>query len=624
MRKRTWAKLIASLLLVGAIAVGLCIRWSPIVQGSDPSAGWGRGDPTLSERTYHSSRINRIAETWAQTRRYANLEEHARFGESYRTILVIDLDRKAVWIENGGQIRENNYAELPSQMKWRLHRITPEANKELFGRVALKMRGFNSSQHAPEIFQLVGRGRGQGHYDFQFHASGGRGVYNPGRFRPAAYRSRSSKKVENPYGSLLVTDSEYEQLRADGESPETPADNVIEKNKANWLRVEKSLYAQIEKHLGQAGFKPYRLKVAPGPNFSAGHAEIRGRNDSVMSQFFGGRTYVETYLKIDYLGNDIWYAKSARHPQRGSIARRNLDLEFIVCPTAEIADSRRQDLLAEGRKMQQSVRTASSAQQVTLANGTTIEFIGVCESPSAGRQWWGPDGSLLDYVPYINAEPNRRTGQGTKIYDLAWSIRHPSGSYGYRQSWEGTRGSHSRQVRDRYGYRPMQELSGGGRGFEESRRKTTWRLGVAGGQWQTALTIVDEAAETKFLDRQRIILNPPQIENGQIVVRCLEDSAARLEDYGTDFALIYQRDSKTRVDSLEQYPEAVNSDRTTGMTEHVFTLRDVQMSQIEGVCFRYRPYERVEFRNISLVPGKNFGFEIHVKPKTETEQDADH
>ncbi len=619
MERRTWAKIIFSALLAGAVAAGIYFRWSPIVQSSDPSAGWGRGNPTFSEGVYCSNRINRVAETWAQTRMYASIEKHARFSESYRTLLVIDLDKQAIWIEDNGQIRENDYSQLPPGMKWKLHHITPEGNKELFGLTALKMRGYNSSQHVPEIFQLVGKGRGAGHFDFQFHANGGRGTYNPGRFRPQPYSSRPPKKVENPYGSLLVTDSEYERLRADGESPRIPANTVIEENKASWLRVEKSLYGQIEKRLREAGFELYRLTVEPGPDFSAGHAEIRGCNNSAISLFFGGQSSVETYLKIDYLGNDIWYTKSARHPQRPSIPGRMLDLEFLICPTAKIADSSSQDLLAKGRTIQESVRAVPPKWHVTLANGATAEFIGICESPSAGKQWWGPDGSPLDYVPYINADPDRRPRQGTRIYDLAWSIRHPNGSLGFGHSFEGGRGSYHRQVRDKYGNRLTQGLSGGGHGFDESRRKSTWKLGVAAGEWQTALTVVDEAAETKFLDKQRIILNPPEIENGQIVVRCFEESAARIEDYRTDFALIVREGPASKDISLRRYRDDIKTNKTTGMTEHRFTLRDVQMSQIEGVFLRYRPFESVEFRNISLVPGKNFGFEIHVQQKTETE-----
>ncbi|MHC4479215.1 MAG: M56 family metallopeptidase, partial [Planctomycetota bacterium] len=36
----------------------------------------------------------------------------------------------------------------------------------------------------------------------------------------------------------------------------------------------------------------------------------------------------------------------------------------------------------------------------TSSNGVTVELIGICEHPSQGKQWWRPDGGLLDEAPY--------------------------------------------------------------------------------------------------------------------------------------------------------------------------------------------------------------------------------
>ncbi len=621
MERRTWAKLIVSLLLLAAVAIGIYLRWSPIGRSSDPLAGWGRGNPTLSEGAYYSSRINRIVENWGQTRLHAAFGRDGRFKESYKTLLVIDLDKQALWIEDNGQVRENDRAEFPAGMKWKFFHATPQGNKELSGRVVLKMRGFNSSQHTPEVFQLVGTGRGAGHFDFQFHSNGGRGVYNPGQLRPLSYRSKSSKKIDNPYGSLLVADSEYAQQLTDDKVDKAQTNVAIEENKANWLRVEKSLYGEIERHLRSAGLELRRLTVEPGPDFSAAHAEIRGSNNSVLRGFFGGYSPSETYLKIDYLGNDIWYAKSARHPHRPIMPRRTLDLEFLVCPTSEITDSQRTDMLARGRKIQQPRPAAGSKWNAALPNGATVEFIGICENPSAGKQWWGPDGSPLDDVPYINNESYRlgRSREDRKLYEFAWRIEMPDGTGAIRYSIEGSKGSYGRQVRDRYGNRIIEGLSAQGYGFDKSRQKTTLTIGLATEDWQTALVIEDETGEAEFLDKQRIILNPPVFENGQIVVRCFEEFGLRVRDYQTDFGLTIREDSASKTISLDRYDEDVKNNKETGLTEHKFTLRDVSMSQIEGACFRYRPFEFVIFKNISLIPGKNPGFEIQVQQQTENE-----
>ena len=613
MEKRTWAKIIILLLLIGGIAIGLYIQWGTAGLGSDPLSAWGRGNPTASERTYYASRINRIIEEWENTSRRADYDKNGRYKDSYQTLFVVDLDEQAVWIEENGRPRKNDYSKLPLGIKWRFHHVTPDGKKELTGRIALKMRGRFTSRHEPERFFLIGTGRGSGHFNFQFYAHGGRGNYSHGPFRPQPFSARSSKKSEDPYGSILVTDSEYARYRANDTNPALQTVSKIEENKANWLRAEKAIYGRIERNVRKAGFEPYHLKVEPGPDFSAGHAEIRGRNSSALRGFFGGSSSMEAYLKIDYLGNDVWCAKSARHPQRPIMPRRILDLEFLVHPTAEITNSQRKDLLAKGRKLQQFELTAPSKWKATLANGATVEFIGICENPSAGKQWWGPDGSPLDYVPYINTEPYSQPRTDRKLYEFAWRINYSSrGGSATRYSFEGSKGSYYRQVRDRYGNRIIEGLRAEAYGFEKSRRKTTWSYGLATGNWQIPLVIEDKAGETKFLDKQRIILNPPKIENGKIVVRCFVDYRSHIRDYHTDFALILWEDSAKKTVSLNRYSENTSDDRETGLREHKFTIEDVSMSQIEGVCFRYRPFSFVKFKNISLVPGEDQGFEIEL------------
>jgi hypothetical protein len=95
-------------------------------------------------------------------------------------------------------------------------------------------------------------------------------------------------------------------------------------------------------------------------------------------------------------------------------------------------------------------------------------------------------------------------------------------------------------------------------------------------------------------------------------VRCFEESASGVRDYQTDFGLIVSEDSAGKTISLDRYAEDVSNNSKAGMIEREFTLKDVSMSQIEGVCFRYRPFEFVTFKNISLVPGEDQGFEIEL------------
>ncbi|GAJ02413.1 unnamed protein product [marine sediment metagenome] len=236
-------------------------------------------------------------------------------------------------------------------------------------------------------------------------------------------------------------------------------------------KVEKSLYGKIERQLLTAGFELRKITIEPGPDFSAGHAEIRGNNHSLLRGIFGGSSSVEAYLEIDHLGNNIWYVKSAVNPRRPIMSRHRLDLEFLVCSEGDIPKSRKKELTQKGRQKQQSSSVPETKWKAALPNGATVEFIGICENPSVGKQWWGPDGSPLDYVPYINTEPYGRPRADRKIYEFAWRIKMPTGSNATTHSLEGSMGSYYRQISDRYGNRIIEGLSTSGYGFDKSRQK---------------------------------------------------------------------------------------------------------------------------------------------------------
>jgi hypothetical protein len=497
MQKKTWAKLIITIILSAAVAAGIYRQW--FWKADDAGHTWGAGSLTTSERAYYTNRINAIIETWQRSRRNTGHAEKGRFEESYGTYMVIDLDKDAIWIEDNGQIQPDNYTEFPAKMKWVLLHKTPQSDSELTGQTRLRIRGGNSGRDYPEKFYLVGAGRGAGHLYFEFSTTSRGSGSGSGKFLPQSRRS-SAAEPNDSYGSLIVSDSEYEQYRTSllSRDPNAPAEAVdsspFAQNKAAWRKIEMPLYQQIEKEVSSAGFSLRDLTVEPGPDFSAAHAELTVHTEGVLRRIFslGGYFWGNIYLKIDYLGDDIWYAKIAPHPQRGTMPRRDkFDLEFLICPTTPISDSHRAELLEKGRMIQPDAAViAPSKWKVALPNGATVGFIGICENPSAGKQWWGPDGSPLDYSPYFNSEAYDRPREDRKIYEMAWKVEFPqmpngSSGGGTQTSPDGCVGSYSRSIRDRYGNQ-IHNLNAEGYAFEQPRTRTTLRLGasVGDGQYQ--------------------------------------------------------------------------------------------------------------------------------------------
>jgi hypothetical protein len=80
----------------------------------------------------------------------------------------------------------------------------------------------------------------------------------------------------------------------------------------------------------------------------------------------------------------------------------------------------------------------SSGFKKTLVNGVTVELVGICEYPSEGKQWWQPDGAILesDHAPSdysrMTVEPNeteqarelalRFAGQDVEQMSFRWKM----------------------------------------------------------------------------------------------------------------------------------------------------------------------------------------------------------
>jgi len=168
-----------------------------------------------------------------------------------------------------------------------------------------------------------------------------------------------------------------------------------------------------------------------------------------------------------------------------------MDLEFLVRATGAVPKGEYADWIEKGRRKQAASSESKSKWQAVLPSGTVFQFIGICNSPSGSRQWWGPDGGPLEAAPYFNSESFLRKRDGQNAFEIAWRLELPPGatSSATTCSLEGCTGSGYRQLRDRYGY-PLSATRAEGYAFEKSREKTTLRLRFAiGGQPEERITL---------------------------------------------------------------------------------------------------------------------------------------
>ena len=107
-------------------------------------------------------------------------------------------------------------------------------------------------------------------------------------------------------------------------------------------------------------------------------------------------------------------------------------------------------------------------------------MVGICEVPAAGKKWWGPDGTILDYPPLYTSGSSHRPGKDKKLYEMTWNVRRTSlggGNSLVKFHVEGTvftrGGSHGERYGDimRRSYAQVYAL-------DKSRREATAKLEV--------------------------------------------------------------------------------------------------------------------------------------------------
>ena len=478
MSKSNRIKVIITIIVLAIIAVLAYMRWYSSEQ-------WGVGDLRAAERSYCINRISGIVETWLASRKDANnyIEGGGRMKESYVTLLVIDTAENAIWIEDGGQVRQGCRGELPAKMGWTFYRSTPDGCTELPGRTRLKIRGYYAGYHDGEQFHLVGTGRGWAQIDYYFNAvsKNSYGSYSqPFVRRPyhAGY-----KRTEKSYPSLVLTESEYRQHLASlpaADPNHLVAQSRLDRNRVSFRKVEKLLYQQIGKRVADEGFAVRHISITPGPDYTAAQANVGIIRSGLLHTYLRGRYCGAAYVQIDHLGNDTWYASTCVHPRSPS---RNtppdFNLEFLARPTEKLPRSQRKSLMKKGREIQGPAATASK-YVVALSGGVTVEFLGLCEHPDVGGKWWGPDGAALECAAYLAPEVHDLVDEDTKLYNIAWRIRGPKS---VRASvtdihLEGARSSYSGTILDRYGNKMTRDFRAETRAFEKSRKATTLEVAI--------------------------------------------------------------------------------------------------------------------------------------------------
>lgn len=342
----------ALVLALLAIALGLA-------RFNASNAGWGNGSLKIAERQYYVGRVARVADAWKDLARQMKRDGQGRVEDPSFTCLVIDTAEKRLWLERSGQPLAEYEAGLPSRLDWQLFHDTPNGVTELGPLARLRIPGLHTNRQRHELVRLVGVRDHEETLYFSFDPSGnaGRG-YGGGTMRwQSQWNSQDGKTVaEAAYESFLVTDSAYEVAKEQFESTGVllPQADTLRDNRLAWMHAEKTLLQEMDRLVRRQGLDLSSLTLTCGPDYTAASAELGGHRSGWLSALRRESASTQAYLRIDSLGNDVWYLSSAAHPHHSRPPGLSLDMESLVSATGPIAKDDREALLAEGRQKQQT------------------------------------------------------------------------------------------------------------------------------------------------------------------------------------------------------------------------------------------------------------------------------
>lgn len=231
----------------------------------------------------------------------------------------------------------------------------------------------------------------------------------------------------------------------------------------------------------------------------------------------------------------------------------------------------------------------------TLPNGVKVELLGVCRHPSEGKQWWRPDGSKLSQRPF---EKRYQQSQKRGFYELALKIENPE--------------NRKLRIISKGGsvFNLYPDNIWGGLVLSEGKKMLNQSIGIAQGPWKTIME-ANPMHTQSFGDIAFGKAFESDIEG--IGVAAGVTATHTVDEEKVDYRII----------AVDQKNHIHTSSGSSGIGNNLWLqttvhFKDLQIDEIKEFQFQTRPYQWVEFKNVSLKPDMKTDVQVEVLGERET------
>jgi hypothetical protein len=451
---------LAVLLAGGALVVVLLTR--PAAE----QAPWpGRCD-TVAERAYVMDRLRGLVDAWYDAQPPSGSKDEPR------PLLLVDLRRPAVWIQRGQTVYEQEWVNLPRQVAWMLYLQEPPDGSILPTPSAFGLPRADERVFGNKTVLLVATWQEGGHSYVEFGMRTGSGG-SSGAFQTPAFEFVPDGTKGKPTGITFVPQGDLPPLPlTSGGRPLLSHPTDGGGDPGGWVRAARRLYPEIERRMRYKGLDLSDLSLKPGPSWQGAHGSADG--NPLSSRALRGGPPVGLSLMVKCLGDGVWYCRGESAAWRPE----DIELGFLVTEDGSAPPGGR-DWLAEGRAL--VLGGPEPGRWVAeMADGTTVEVVGILDRSGAATRCWEPDGTVIRPAPLFM--PPRQLSLPPEFRQVVVALRVHLAITGWSQGWfaasDDSLGMGTCGLVDEYGL-PPPDVDGHTSFFRVDLETTSLRIGRA-------------------------------------------------------------------------------------------------------------------------------------------------